>query len=555
MMQTQRRNSRGGFRAAVAAALFAATMMVMPVLGMAPAGATTGDLVITGVIDGPLPGGLPKAVELYAVNNIADLSDYGLRVRQQWRRDRWRGVHLPSNQRDAGDFIYVASEATGFESFFGFDPDYTDSAVNINGDDAIELFMGGGVADVFGDISVDGTGEPWEHLDGWTYRVDGTGQDGSTFNLDNWTFSGPNALDGETTNAAAAVPFPAGTYSDAASADLTIDCGAPLVTDEGVAAFRNVTAVDPDDEIVDIRLIADTVLPGGNVTEGTLTLLGGVGVTASLDVDLDAVAAVGSYTATILAENLTGETVTCDIDIQVESTAVVITPIHDVQGSGATSPLDGATVVIEGIVVGDFQDGAAGTNGDLNGFHVQEEDTDADADPLTSEGIFVFNGSNPTVDVAIGDLVRVEGSVSEFKSPASDPLSLTEISSFTGVTVLSRGNPLPTPATLSLPVNSVDDFEYSEGMRVTFSQDLVISEYFNFDRFGEIVLTSERHLTPTAVVEPGPAAIQAAQAIPAGPNHARRRADQPEPGPRHSSERRRVRSRATCSAAVTPSQT
>ena len=78
-------------------------------------------------------------------------------------------------------------------------------------------------------------------------------------------------------------------------------------------------------------------------------------------------------------------------------------------------------------MVGDFQDGPSGTNGDLNGFFVQEEDADADADPLTSEGIFVFNGSSPAVDVQIGDLVRVEGSVSEFNG-------LTEITSFTGVT-------------------------------------------------------------------------------------------------------------------------
>ena len=48
-------------------------------------------------------------------------------------------------------------------------------------------------------------------------------------------------------------------------------------------------------------------------------------------------------------------------------------------------------------------------------------------------------------------------------------------------------------------------------MLVTFPQNLVISEYFNFDRFGEIVLTSERHLTPTAQFEPGPDAIAAAQ--------------------------------------------
>jgi predicted extracellular nuclease len=179
--------------------------------------------------------------------------------------------------------------------------------------------------------------------------------------------------------------------------------------------------------------------------------------------------------------------------------------IHDVQGNGAASLLAGQTVVIEGIVVGDFQDGASGTNGDFNGFHVQEEDADVDADPLTSEGVFVFDGNSPAVNVAIGDLVQVQGVVSEFNG-------LTEITSFTGVSVLGSGNTLPTATALSLPVAAVSDFESYEGMRVTFPQALVISEYFNFDRFGELVLTSERHLTPTAEFEPGsPQYTQAVQ--------------------------------------------
>ncbi len=178
------------------------------------------------------------------------------------------------------------------------------------------------------------------------------------------------------------------------------------------------------------------------------------------------------------------------------------TLISAIQGSGAASPLAGETHTVEAVVVGDFQDGASGTNGDLNGFHLQEEDADADADTSTSEGIFVFDGSNPAVDVSIGDRVRVVGSISEFNG-------LTEITA-TGVLVCDSGNPAPTPATLALPVSDVDDFEPSEGMSVTFPQDLVISEYFNFDRFGEIVLTSERRLTPTAEFEPGPDAVAAA---------------------------------------------
>jgi predicted extracellular nuclease len=176
---------------------------------------------------------------------------------------------------------------------------------------------------------------------------------------------------------------------------------------------------------------------------------------------------------------------------------VTLVKIHEVQGAGAASPLVGQTVAIEGIVVGDFQDDV-GANGDLNGFFVQEEDADADTDPATSEGVFVFQGSNPTVDVAIGDHVRVEGSVSEYFGD-------TQITSFSGVTVNSSGNPLPTVSVLSMPVAQLDDFEAYEGMYVTFPQTLFIAEFFNFDRFGEIVLTTERQFQATATYEPGSA--------------------------------------------------
>ncbi len=173
-----------------------------------------------------------------------------------------------------------------------------------------------------------------------------------------------------------------------------------------------------------------------------------------------------------------------------------VTLIHDIQGSGAASPLVGNTVSIEGIVVGDFQDGVAGTNGDFNGFHVQEEDADQDADPATSEGIFVFDGNSPAVNVSIGDKVRVSGSVTEFNG-------LTEINNTTFIDVCIPAAGLPTVTDVILPLNASDDLEKYEGMYVRLPQDLLILEYFNYDRFGEIVLGTDRLITPTAVFEPG----------------------------------------------------
>jgi len=180
------------------------------------------DLTITGVFDGPLSGGTPKAIELYVINNIADLSVYGIGSANNGGGTD--GIEFFfSGSATAGDFLYVASEQPQFNVYFGFDPNFVSGMASINGDDAIELFgsvvdngdgtFSGTVIDIYGDINVNGDGEVWDYSDGWGYRNDNTGSDGSTFVSGNWSYSGINANDDQTTNATATTPFPLGTYS------------------------------------------------------------------------------------------------------------------------------------------------------------------------------------------------------------------------------------------------------------------------------------------------------------------------------------------------------
>ena len=150
------------------------------------------DLIITGVFDGPNTGGTPKGVELYALNDIADLSAYGLGSANNGDGSDGEEFTFPADAINSGTFIYVSSEDTQFTSFFGFAPSYTSSAMGVNGDDAIELFYNESVIYIYGDVDVDGNGEDWEYLDGWAYRNNDTGPDGATFQAGNWTFSGPN---------------------------------------------------------------------------------------------------------------------------------------------------------------------------------------------------------------------------------------------------------------------------------------------------------------------------------------------------------------------------
>lgn len=177
----------------------------------------------------------------------------------------------------------------------------------------------------------------------------------------------------------------------------------------------------------------------------------------------------------------------------------VMTAIHDIQGAGAASPMSGDTVVVQGVVVGDYE----GPSPALRGFYLQQEDATADADPSTSEGVFVFNANND--DVNLGDVVDVTGTVGEYQGQ-------TQVSSVTALHVVGTAATV-TPATVTLPFASADAAEAVEGMLVTFPQSLYVTEFYQQGRSGEVVVSSGARLQqPTAVAAPGvPAqALQAA---------------------------------------------
>ncbi|MEU3467913.1 endonuclease/exonuclease/phosphatase family protein [Streptomyces sp. NPDC006687] len=141
-------------------------------------------------------------------------------------------------------------------------------------------------------------------------------------------------------------------------------------------------------------------------------------------------AAVAALVATALASGLLAGTA----DAAEGAVSADSVRIHDIQGTTRISPLNGKAVTgVQGIVTGVRTYGS-------RGFWIQ--DPDADDNPATSEGIFVFTSSAPTV--AVGDAVKVSGTVGEYVpgGAASGNQSVTQIAKPT-VTVLSSGNALP----------------------------------------------------------------------------------------------------------------
>ena len=162
------------------------------------------------------------------------------------------------------------------------------------------------------------------------------------------------------------------------------------------------------------------------------------------------------------------------------------TLISDIQGVGDTSPMQGQTVTVTGLVTGDFQDGDGDTGRNLGGFYLQ--DAPPDFDLSTSDGVFVFDGNSPSIDVDAGDLVEVQGEVAEH-------FGETQIN-LTSVRVVGSGSVIPTP--INLPVSGtttnsdgdiIADLERFEGMYVRFTDPLTVTELWSLERFGEVTLS------------------------------------------------------------------
>ena len=192
-------------------------LMLLAVIAFASPAAA--QLVITGVVDADLSGGLPKAVELFACDDIADLSIYGIGSASNGGGSDGVEYVFPADFIPGGTFIYMTTDNVPFLTWFGFEADYVDSySISINGDDALELFLVDAmgepieVVDTFGDINVLGDYEPWDYTDSWAKRSPATGPDGGTFELSSWYFGGRSAMDGCTDNATCANPFPVGGF-------------------------------------------------------------------------------------------------------------------------------------------------------------------------------------------------------------------------------------------------------------------------------------------------------------------------------------------------------
>jgi len=139
------------------------------------------------------------------------------------------------------------------------------------------------------------------------------------------------------------------------------------------------------------------------------------------------------------------------------------TAIYDIQGADAAGVFeDGTPALTEGVVTGVF----AG----YGGYNIQ--DATGDGDAATSDGIFV---AADTTGVTVGNTIRVVGRTLEL-------FGLTEIASVEDSADCGASTAI-TPTALDLPITDREPFE---GMLVTFTDTMFVTDTFNLPNFGEV---------------------------------------------------------------------
>jgi hypothetical protein len=477
-------------------------------LGVAPAAAgVTGvtELFFSQYIEGSSNN---KALEIFNGTGAAiDLTAGGYNVQMYFNGSSSAGLTINLTGSVVDEDVFVLAQSSASSTILA-QADQTNSAGWFNGDDAVVLRKGTTVIDVIGQIGFD-PGSEWgtglvSTADNTLIRmptiltgdVDGSNSFDPSTEWDGYatdTFSGLGEHFATTTDAAPAVAstFPANGATDfPVEANLTVTFSEPV----------NVTA----------SWFTLTCSTSGTVA----TTFSGGPTTFTLDPGV-ALVDGEACTLTVMASQVTDQDANDPPNNMVVNFVVgfsandvcldTFTPIYSIQGSGLSTAITG-TVTTQGVVVGDFEGTAA-----ASGFYLQ--DPTGDGDSATSDGIFVFTGSSNLVSA--GQMVRVTGFARERFNQTTLNGSNSNTAPVTSVVQCGTGSVAATDVTM--PFADATFLERYEGMSVRFPQSLVIAEYFNYDRFGEMVLAlpldgETRPFTGTAIDEPGAPALARALA-------------------------------------------
>jgi predicted extracellular nuclease len=458
-----------------------AALLTFIALSPAPVAGISSGVVISQVYGGGGNSGATYKQDFIELHNRGgsriDLTGWSVQYAAvggtNWQRTNLTGVLLEAGQ------YYLIQEAAGANA----------NATALSNPDATGTIpmaaAAGKVALVSSQVTLSGSGCPFDaSIVDFVGFGTGTGSTcfeglGPTPTLTNTT-AALRSANGCTDTDSNAADFTAGTPTPRNTQSQVVSCAA------APPAIRSALAdplLAPQGGSVTFTVV---VKPGSNPADtnisvtGNFASIGGAGSflltgasadtgaqTFSATVSVGSTATQGPKSIPVTATDGQGRQATTAVSMAVRSSSV--TPIHDVQGASSASPRDGVLLTTRGIVTGRRS----------NGFFIQDEQANYDADPGTSEGVFVFTSSAPPAAAAVGNAVFVVGTVDEF-IPSADPFSppTTEIvDPVVGADPVAGIMAAPVELT-SAELNAagpVDQLERLEGMRVSVATLTVVA--------------------------------------------------------------------------------
>ncbi|WP_018254576.1 lamin tail domain-containing protein [Salinispora mooreana] len=432
-------------RALAIFAIVTATASIAAV-GVTPNAATAAptDLFISEYVEGSSNN---KAIELFnGTGAPVDLATGGYRLLLYFNGSTTPTTLALTGTVAAGDvFVFAHSSAN---AAILAQADQVTGAGLFNGDDAVVLRRDSTVLDVIGQVGVDpgsGWGTGLTSTANHTLRRLSSVASGDTDPGDSFEPAAEWAgFDTDTVDGLGAHHLGDGPVDIPA----TITCGDPLVTPAGTAASREVTATDPDDEIVDLAVTSVSPTPAtGTISRTAFTPAGAVGDTARATVSASADLDAGAYSVVLTATDTDGTTATCTLPVQAARELTVgevqgpttdaeeggtdRSPLAPASGNGASS----ARYAVRGVVTQrTLARDSAGR--DQHGFFLQSRADATDGDPASSDGIFVFMGSNTSL---IGGYVPTVGDEVVLQARVSEYYHMTQLSSASLVRRISTG--------------------------------------------------------------------------------------------------------------------
>lgn len=289
------------------------------------------------------------------------------------------------------------------------------------------------------------------------------------------------------------------------------ESAAPLPTPDSAGTIAmsgsgaQVAILDPSGSVIDRLGWGDAVVAESSPAPATTNATSSTRTQPCFDTDRNAI----DFASLAPTPENSATAAPIDCSKQTPPPDSVVATITEIQGESHLSPLLGKAVSdVNGIVVAT----------DRAGFWM--ESAKPDATDATSEGLYVYTKSTPSV--LTGDAVSVDGAVSEFRAGGPSGHDNTTTTQLVGptITTKSAGNPLPAPVVIGVDriapqqtieagdpgsveskaaqfrptIDAIDFYESLEGMRVAVRDAQVVGPTKSF---GEIPVVPGQNVDAT----------------------------------------------------------